>query len=35
MRVIRIQDLLLLGRIRVLILLECELDVLAFRSFDH
>ena len=35
MRVIRIQDLLLLGRIRVLILLECKLDVLAFRSFDH
>ena len=35
MRVIRIQDLLLLGRIRVLILLECELDILVFRSFDH
>ena len=35
MRVIRIQDLLLLGRIRVLILLECKLDVLVFRSFDR
>ena len=35
MRVIRIQDLLLLGRIRVLILLECKLEILVFRSFDH